>query len=102
MQPKARLPPGSLATGDSIQSVEYTGGPVNVGTGTSTPSAAVIVDANGNDVTANYNITYSGAEVTVSKYSGEVVITAKDATKPYDGYATYRFQRRDRLWSARH
>ena len=78
---------GSLATGDSIKSVEYTGGPVNVGTGTSTPSAAVIVDANGNDVTANYNITYSGAEVTVSKYSGEVVITAKDATKPYDGSA---------------
>lgn len=78
---------GSLATGDSIKSVEYTGGPVNVGTGTSTPSSAVIVDANGNDVTANYNITYSGAEVTVSKYSGEVVITAKDATKPYDGSA---------------
>ena len=78
---------GSLATGDSIKSVEYTGGPVNVGTGTSTPSAAVIVDAKGNDVTANYNITYSGAEVTVSKYSGEVVITAKDATKPYDGSA---------------
>ena len=78
---------GSLATGDSIKSVEYTGGPVNVGTGTITPSAAVIVDANGNDVTANYNITYSGAEVTVSKYSGEVVITAKDATKPYDGSA---------------
>lgn len=78
---------GSLATGDSIKSVEYTGGPVNVGTGTSTPSAAVIVDANGNDVTANYKITYSGAEVTVSKYSGEVVITAKDATKPYDGSA---------------
>lgn len=78
---------GSLATGDSIKSVEYTGGPVNVGTGTSTPSAAVIVDANGNDVTANYNITYSSAEVTVSKYSGEVVITAKDATKPYDGSA---------------
>ena len=78
---------GSLATGDSIKSVEYTGGPVNVGTGTSTPSAAVIVDANGNDVTANYNITYSGAEVTVSKYSGEVVITAKDATKPYDDSA---------------
>lgn len=78
---------GSLATGDSIKSVEYTGGPVNVGTGTSTPSAAVIVDANGNDVTANYNITYSGADITVNKYSGEVVITAKDATKPYDGSA---------------
>lgn len=78
---------GSLVEGDTVKSVEYTGGPVNVGTGTSTPSAAVIVDANGNDVTANYNITYSGAEVTVSKYSGEVVITAKDATKPYDGSA---------------
>lgn len=78
---------GSLVEGDTVKSVEYTGGPVNVGTGTSTPSAAVIVDANGNDVTANYNITYSGAEVTISKYSGEVVITAKDATKPYDGSA---------------
>lgn len=76
-----------LAEGDTVKSVEYTGGPVNVGTGTSTPCNAVIVDANGNDVTANYNITYSGAEVTVSKYSGEVVITAKDATKPYDGSA---------------
>ena len=78
---------GSLVEGDTVKSVEYTGGPVNVGTGTRTPSAAVIVDANGKDVTANYNITYSGAEVTVSKYSGEVVITAKDATKPYDGSA---------------
>ena len=78
---------GSLATGDSIKSVEYTGGPVNVGTGVSTPSAAVIVDANGNDVTAYYNISYSGADITVNKYSGEVVITAKDATKPYDGSA---------------
>ena len=76
-----------LAEGDTVKSVEYTGGLVNVGTGTSTPCNAVIVDANGNDVTANYNITYSGAEVTVSKYSGEVVITAKDATKPYDGSA---------------
>lgn len=76
-----------LAEGDTVKSVEYTGGPVNVGTGTSTPCNAVIVDANGVDVTANYNITYSGAEVTVSKYSGEVVITAKDATKPYDGSA---------------
>lgn len=78
---------GSLATGDSIKSVEYTGGPVNVGTGASTPCNAVIVNANGVDVTAYYNITYSAAEVTVNKYSGEVVITAKDATKPYDGSA---------------
>ena len=76
-----------LAEGDTIKSVEYTGGPVNVGTGSSTPCNAVIVDANGNDVTAYYNITYSAAEVTVNKYSGEVVITAKDATKPYDGSA---------------
>lgn len=78
---------GSLVDGDTIQSVEYTGGPVNVGTGASTPCNAVIVDANGVDVTAYYNITYSAAEVTVNKYSGEVVITAKDATKPYDGSA---------------
>ena len=56
---------GSLATGDSIKSVEYTGGPVNVGTGTSTPSAAVIVDANGNDVTSNYEITYVEGTLTV-------------------------------------
>lgn len=76
-----------LVDGDTIQSVEYTGGPVNVGTGASTPCNAVIVDANGVDVTAYYNITYSAAEVTVNKYSGEVVITAKDATKPYDGSA---------------
>ena len=76
-----------LAEGDTIKSVEYTGGPVNVGTGASTPCNAVIVDANGVDVTAYYNITYSAAEVTVNKYSGEVVITAKDATKPYDGSA---------------
>ena len=76
-----------LVDGDTIQSVEYTGGPVNVGTGASTPCNAVIVNANGVDVTAYYNITYSAAEVTVNKYSGEVVITAKDATKPYDGSA---------------
>lgn len=78
---------GSLVEGDTVKSVEYTGGPVNVGTGASTPCNAVIVNANGVDVTAYYNITYSAAEVTVNKYSGEVVITAKDATKPYDGSA---------------
>ena len=78
---------GSLVDGDTVKSVEYTGGPVNVGTGASTPCNAVIVNANGVDVTAYYNITYSAAEVTVNKYSGEVVITAKDATKPYDGSA---------------
>ena len=78
---------GSLVEGDTVKSVEYTGGPVNVGTGASTPCNAVIVDAKGVDVTAYYNITYSAAEVTVNKYSGEVVITAKDATKPYDGSA---------------
>ena len=38
----------------------------SVGSGTITPSAATIKDANGNDVTGNYNITYKTGTLTVT------------------------------------
>ena len=80
------LTAGSLGT-DKIDSVSFSGGPVNVGTGLSTPNGAVIKNEAGEDVTAFYNISYVGADVEVTPYTGEVVIKADDASKPYDGTA---------------
>lgn len=78
------LTAGSLGS-DKIESVSFTGGPVNVGTGMSTPSGAVIKNEAGEDVTKFYNISYVGAEVQVTACTAEVVIKADDASKVYDG-----------------
>ena len=74
-----------LLDGDYVDSVSYSGGPTFAGSGSSTPSNAVIKNANGEDVTAFYNISYTAANVTVTAYSGEVTIKADDASKTYDG-----------------
>ena len=55
---------GSLADGQTLDSVTVTGSQTEVGSSDNVPSDAVIL-ANGTDVTANYNITYVNGTLTV-------------------------------------
>ena len=54
-----------LASGDRFESVTITGSQKEVGTGNNVPSAAKIVNASGEDVTANYDISYESGTLTV-------------------------------------
>ena len=72
-----------LATGDSIDTVTVTGSQTVVGSSNNVPSAAKIVNADGEDVTANYEITYANGTLEVTKKT--VTITADSDTKVYDG-----------------
>jgi uncharacterized protein (TIGR02145 family) len=74
-----------LATGDHIESVTVTGSRMAVGTSHNTPSAAVIKNSSGEDVTSNYAITYANGTLEVTRKL--VTITANDANKTYDGTA---------------
>ena len=75
----------ALATGDSIDSVTVTGSQTVVGTSNNVPSAAKIVNGDGEDVTASYEITYANGTLEVTKKS--LTITADSDTKVYDGTA---------------
>ena len=75
---------GSLATGDSIESVTVTGSQTFAGSSNNEPSAAVIKKGDA-DVTDNYNITYANGTLTVT--TKPVTITADSDTKVYDGTA---------------
>ena len=74
-----------LAEGDSIKSVTVTGSQTVVGKSNNVPSAAKIVNAAGDDVTASYEITYANGTLEVTKKA--VTITADSDTKVYDGTA---------------
>ena len=74
-----------LAEGDSVESVTVTGSQTVVGTSDNVPSAAVIKNAAGEDVTASYEITYVNGTLEVTKKA--VTITAGSDTKVYDGTA---------------
>ena len=74
-----------LATGDSVESVTVTGSQTVVGRSANVPSAAVIKNENGDDVTASYDITYANGTLEVTKKA--VTITVDSASKVYDGTA---------------
>ncbi len=74
-----------LATGDAIESVTITGSQTAVGKSDNVPSAAVIKNAAGDEVTANYAITYANGTLEVS--AATVTITAASDSKVYDGTA---------------
>jgi hypothetical protein len=82
-----------LATGDSIKSVAIGGSQrTNVGSGVLTPSAVMIVNAKGADVTANYDIdatSYVKGQLTITPKGGpsggKFTITAADQTYEYNG-----------------
>ena len=75
----------ALASGDTIESVTVTGSQTVVGESDNVPSAAVIKNSSGDDVTTNYAITYSNGKLEVTQKS--VTITADSSTKVYDGTA---------------
>lgn len=55
-----------LLTGDKIEGVTVTGSQTNAGTSDNVLSAAVIKNSNNDDVTANYDITYTNGTLTVT------------------------------------
>ncbi len=56
-----------LVSGHTLASVTCTGSQTAFGSSANVPSAATIEDGNGNDVTANYDITYANGTLVVSK-----------------------------------
>ena len=74
-----------LASGDNITSVTVTGSQTVLGSSDNVPSAAVIKNAAGVDVTSSYNITYANGTLKVNKK--DITITADSADKTYDGTA---------------
>lgn len=73
-----------LAKGHKVSTVTIDGSKTGVGTYTDLlePHDAKIVDAQGEDVTKNYEITYVKGTLTIEPK--KVTITAKDASKEYD------------------
>ena len=79
----------NLAKGHSVQTVAIDGTETAVGEYPNklVPSGAVIVDANGKNVTANYEITYRPGTLTITEVTDEVVVTVTEVfgTVVYDG-----------------
>ena len=72
-----------LAEGDTISSVTVTGTITDAGTSDNVPSAVKIVNGEGKDVTANYDITYVKGTLEVTK--APLTVTAKDQEYVYNG-----------------
>ena len=76
---------GSLAVGQTLDSVTVTGTQLYPGSSTNAASGAVITDASDNDVTGNYAITYVNGTLEVTAAEIEITVTAKSDSKKYDG-----------------
>lgn len=74
-----------MVSGHTLNSYTCTGEITNVGSVDNIPSNAKIVDANLNDVTTNYNITYVNGIITISQRP--ITFTAVNQKKIYDGTA---------------
>lgn len=74
-----------LVVGDAITSVTVAGSQTDVGTNDNVPSSAVIKNAAEEEVTLSYSITYTNGTLEVT--GKPVTITAKNASKTYDGTA---------------
>ena len=74
-----------LAAGDSIDEVKVTGSQTVVGTSDNKPSDAVILNGAGENVTANYAVTYTNGTLEVTKKP--LTIIADSDTRVYDGTA---------------
>ena len=77
----------ALAAGDCIGSVTVTGSQTAVGSSGNVPSAAKIVNAAGDDVTASYEITYESGTLEVTSNDTPITVTANSFSEVYDGYA---------------
>ena len=78
-----------LVPGHKVQSVVISGTETAVGEYKNklVPSDAKIVDADGNDVTKNYEITYVRGTLEIRKNETEIKVTANSHTWEYDGQA---------------
>ena len=76
---------GSLASGDTIQSVACSGSQTTVGSSPNAASAAVIWNANNQDVSSCYNITYKPGTLEVTEAS--MTLTVSNYSGDYDGSA---------------
>jgi uncharacterized repeat protein (TIGR02543 family)/LPXTG-motif cell wall-anchored protein len=74
-----------LESGDVLTDITFTGSQTDVGSSATTPSAAVIEAATGNDRTNYYNITYVPGTLTVTALPVTVIIDGQKVTKVYDG-----------------
>lgn len=74
-----------MVNGHTLNSYTCTGSITDVGSVDNIPSDAKIVDANSNDVTANYNITYVNGIITITQRP--ITFTASNQSKRYDGTA---------------
>lgn len=70
----------ALLADDYIESVTITGSQTNAGTSNNVPSAAVIKNSTNDDVTANYEITYTNGTLEVTKKTLTVTADAKSKT----------------------
>ena len=80
----------NLAEGHSVKTLAIDGSETDAGVYANklVPGNAVIVDGNGVEVTANYDITYVPGTLTITKRGAgdmKVVLTAADNTVEYDG-----------------
>ena len=85
-QGPGQVTPTGLCTGDTLESVTLSASSVNVPGGTITPSGAVI-KRGGEDVTANYNITYQPGALTINKAQAAVTDNPTANTLTYTGAA---------------
>lgn len=84
---QVKITSGSLLNGHTLDSITLSdGGMYGIGDANRiTPSAAVIKDAQDNDVTAKYNITYEQGTLTVTKAKAKVTTAPKAETLTYNG-----------------
>ena len=73
----------SLVSGDSVSSISITGSQTDAGIGANTISGAHIVNSGSQDITGNYDISYTAGNLVVTKRP--ITVTADSATKVYDG-----------------
>ena len=75
-----------LVSGDTLQSVAGVAAGTDVGEYDQVLSDAVVVDADGNDMSGNYEISYIDGKLTINP--AKVIVTV-DAVKTYDGTTGY-------------
>lgn len=80
-----------LLTGHSASSVFLDTSIVDTGVGTITPTSARIVDANGNDVTDNYDMSYASGTLTIGCSSSSNITVDLPSTLTYGTSGTYTY-----------
>lgn len=74
-----------LVTGDRLDKIAYDGSQTNVGTSTTKPKSAKIIDAKGKDRNYFYKLTYEPGTLTVTPQSVLVKVAGETHEKVYDG-----------------